>query len=237
MSDVVLLPVYNEESTVGAVLDAVRLHFDGDILVVNDGSTDATAHVLASRHDVNVITHPRNLGYGRALAEGFSIARVRGAERVVTMDCDGQHEPAHIQPFLDALERGYDIVSGSRYLPESAASGVAVPEQRREVNAAITEEINAVTGWTLTDAFCGFKAYRLASLDGIEFREPGYAMPLELWANAWRKGLSVLEMPVERIYCDHNRSFGDALDDPVKRLEYYRRVWRDALTAPATGRR
>jgi glycosyltransferase involved in cell wall biosynthesis len=229
MSDLVLLPVFNEESTVGAVLDAVRSHFDGDVLVVNDGSTDGTVQVLASRNDVTVITHPVNLGYGRALAEGFSVARVQGAAKVVTMDCDGQHEPAHIVPFLEALDEGFDIVSGSRYLPASAAVGVVVPEERREINCLITEEINRITGWDLTDAFCGFKAYRLGALDGIEFVEAGYAMPLELWATAYRAGLRVREMAVERIYCDRERSFGPSLDDPGDRLAHYRRVWRDAL--------
>ncbi len=234
MPDLVLLPVFNEESTVDAVLDAVREHFDGDVLVVDDGSTDGTVSALSSRGDVSVITHPVNLGYGRTLAEGLSVARARGAEKVVTMDCDGQHEPAHIVPFLAALDEGFDIVSGSRYLPSSAPVGVVVPEERREINALITEEINQVTGWGLTDAFCGFKAYRLAALDGIGLVESGYGMPLELWARAFRAGLRVSELAVERIYCDRDRTFGSALDDPANRLRYYQRVWRGALGSDAS---
>ncbi|MBE0418447.1 MAG: glycosyltransferase family 2 protein [Coriobacteriia bacterium] len=234
MSDAVLLPVYNEEGTVGAVLDAVRRYFHGDVLVVDDGSTDDTAGVLAERHDVSVITHPFNMGYGRALAEGFSVARARGCDRVVTMDCDGQHEPAHIPGFLAVLDEGWDIVSGSRYLPDSEELGIVAPGQRQEVNRRVTEEINRVSGWTLTDAFCGFKAYRLSALDGIELCEPGYAMPVEMWAKAYRAGLLVRELAVERIYCDHNRSFGEAFDDPEHRFGYYMRVWRQALGAERT---
>jgi glycosyltransferase involved in cell wall biosynthesis len=229
MSDAVLLPVYNEEGTVGAVLDAVRRYFQGDVLVVDDGSTDGTVRVLAERRDVSVITHPFNMGYGRALAEGFSVARARGCDRVVTMDCDGQHEPAHIPGFLAVLDEGWDIVSGSRYLPESEELGIIAPGQRMEVNRRVTAEINQVTGWQLTDAFCGFKAYRLSALDGIELSEPGYAMPLEMWAKAYRAGLLVRELAVERIYCDRDRSFGEALDDPEHRFGYYMRVWRRAL--------
>jgi glycosyltransferase involved in cell wall biosynthesis len=229
MSDAVLLPVYNEEKTVDAVLDAVRRYFHGDVLVVDDGSTDSTVAALASRHDVSVITHPYNMGYGRALAEGFSLARARGCDRVLTMDCDGQHEPAHIPGFLATLDEGWDIVSGSRYLPDSGEVGIVAPGQRREVNRRVTEEINRVTGWSLTDAFCGFKAYRMSALEGMELSEPGYAMPMEMWAKAYRSGLLVTELAVERIYCDHNRSFGGALDDPEHRFSYYMRVWRRAL--------
>lgn len=228
MNTAILMPVYNEAATVGSVLDSVRRNFDGEILVVDDGSTDETGRALARRDDISVITHPANLGYGRALAEGFAVARARSLDAVITMDCDGQHEPAHIGEFLAALGTGDDIISGSRYLPSSVGVGVA-PPSRQEVNARVTAQINRVTGWSLTDAFCGFKAYRLAALDGFELCEPGYAMPLELWAKAYRAGLKVREIPVERIYCDRDRSFGADLDDPERRFAYYMDVWKRAI--------
>ncbi len=234
VSDAVLMPVYNEAGTIDAVLDAVRAHYSGEILVVNDGSTDQTNMLLAARTDVAVIANPRNLGYGRALAEGFAVASARRIDRVVTMDCDGQHEPGHIPQFLEALERGGDIVSGSRYLPGSPVLDSA-PPSRREVNQRVTAEINRVTGWQLTDAFCGFKAYRMTALDDMVLREPGYAMPLELWARAYRAGLSVVEIPVERIYCAHDRTFGEYLDDPETRYAYYMRVWNEALNEGTHG--
>ncbi len=228
MNAAVVMPVYNEEKTVGDVIDQVRATFGGPVVVIDDGSKDGTPDVLARRGDITVRTLTGNCGYGCALAEGFAEARSLGVEGLVTMDVDGQHEPAHIPQFLDALQNGDDIISGSRYLPQSEAIGIA-PGRRREVNRIVTDEINSVTGWGITDAFCGFKAYRLASMDGIEIEEPGYAMPLELWAKAFRRGLSVREIPVERIYCDHNRTFGTDLDDPLLRLEYYLTVWHRAL--------
>ncbi len=223
----VVLPVYDEADTVGDVLDAVRAVFDGPVLVVDDGSTDGTSQVLAGRSDARVLRHERNLGYGRALRDGFAWALGAGCDAVVAMDCDGQHEPSHIPEFLEALP-GYDIVSGSRYLPESGVAGSAPPERAR-VNRLMTATINDVTGWSLTDAFCGFKCYRATALHGLRLSEDGYAMPLELWARAFRSGLRIVERPVERIYFDGDRSFGQDLDDPQRRLGYYLRVWRSAL--------
>lgn len=228
MNDAVLMPVYNEAATVGAVIDAVRRRFDGEIIVIDDGSDDGTALVLAARDDVAVVRLDRNCGYGCALRIGFDVAAELSYERLITMDCDGQHEPAHIPQFLAALDEGWDIVSGSRYLPDSGTHG-DVPPDRKEINARITHVVNATTGWSLTDSFCGFKAYRMAALRSLTLREPGYAMPLELWARAWREGLSVRELAVERIYCDHDRSFGTALDDPERRYAYYLEVWQRAL--------
>lgn len=222
-----VLPVYNEATTVAGVLDAVRRVYSGSMIVVDDGSTDATAAVLARRDDVEVIAHGDNLGYGRSLIDGFERALALGAAAVVTMDCDGQHEPAHIPGFFAALA-GCDIASGSRYLPDSPVNGAAPPE-RQGVNRRVTEEINRVTGWSLTDAFCGFKAYRAEALGKLRLTEQGYGMPLELWAQAFRAGLCVMELPVDRIYFEGDRSFGQDLDDPERRLRYYLRVWNDAL--------
>lgn len=226
-SGVVILPVYNEAPTVACVLDAVRDVFSGPVIVIDDGSEDGTAALLAGRDDIQVVTHAVNAGYGASLIDGFAAARATGAEAVITMDCDGQHEPAHIPEFIAALDE-CAIVSGSRYLPESRTVGVA-PAERQDVNRRVTEIINRATGWSITDAFCGFKSYRAEALERLALTEPGYAMPLELWARAYRAGLCVVEHPVERIYFDGDRSFGQDLDDPERRFQYYVRVWERAL--------
>lgn len=231
------MPVYNEVNPVGAVLDAVRAQFDGRIVVVDDGSTDGTAEIVAARGDVMLCTHDVNRGYGASLRTGFDAALSLGADSVITMDCDGQHEPRHITQFCDLLQVcGCDIVSGSRYLPASAA-GDAAPPDRRTVNEQVTSIINSATGWELTDAFCGFKAYTADALRRVAIDETGYAMPLEFWARAWREGLTVCEMPVERIYFDHDRSFGEHLDDPSLRLAYYLSVWERALGEAGPARK
>jgi dolichol-phosphate mannosyltransferase len=231
----VVMPVYNEEATICSVLDTVLHWFSGVIVVVDDGSTDGTRECLAGRDDISVVRHEVNAGYGASLIDGFEATVRLGVDAVVTMDCDGQHEPEHIPSFLSALAEA-DIVSGSRYLPGSAALGTT-PAERADVNATVTASINAVTGWRLTDAFCGFKAYRSTALATLDLNEAGYAMPLQLWAQAWRADLRVVELPVERIYNHDDRSFGADLDDARKRLAYYDRVWRASLgeDGPAGG--
>lgn len=223
------MPVFDEAPTVGGVLDAVRVYFDGPVIAVDDGSTDGTADVVAVRDGVSVVRHERNRGYGASLASGFAAALAMDVDVVVTMDCDGQHEPRHIPEFCAELAAcGADIASGSRYLPGSGVAGV-VPADRQDVNRRVTAMVNAVTGWGLTDAFCGFKAYRSSALRCVRVDEPGYAMPLQFWARAWRAGLSIREMPVERIYYDRDRSFGQDLDDPERRFRYYVDVWERTL--------
>src|SRR5690606_21907018 len=83
----------------------------------------------------------------------------------------------------------------------------------------------------LTDSFCGFKAYRVATLDRFDVTELGYAMPLQFWVQAVRQQLRITEFPVPLIYLDEKRSFGGALDDAQKRLRYYREVLQRELDA------
>lgn len=224
------LPVYNEAQSVHAVLDEVA-QFSENVLVVDDGSTDGTSELLKSRDDIRLIRHAGNRGYGAALRTAFAYAAEHQFEALVTIDCDGQHEPQRI-PRLAAACDTADIVSGSRYLQEFAGDSLP-PVERRRVNLQITAELNHRLGLNLTDAFCGFKAYRVAALADMQLSENGYAMPLELWVEAARLGLKIVEHPVPLIYLDEKRSFGGALDDASTRLEYYHFVLDRSLAAAA----
>lgn len=224
------LPVFNEAGHVMPVLDAV-VRQAADVLVVDDGSTDGTAELLDARGDVFCIRHPQNQGYGAALKTAFDYAVSTRYDILVTIDCDGQHEPQRIQELVAAC-RDVDIVSGSRYLGQKVGRGDA-PAERRQINHQITQEINERLGLSLTDTFCGFKAYRVASLAKLSVTEPGYGMPLELWVQAAHLGLRIVEIPVPLIYLDEKRSFGGSLDDGRQRLEYYHQVIDRALAAVA----
>lgn len=222
------LPVFNEVDSVDRVLDEV-LRYSEAVLVVDDGSSDGTTERLNARRDpqLNVVTHFENRGYGAALQTAFRFAQERQFETIVTVDCDGQHEPRLIPEFVAAGSQA-DIVSGSRYL-QQPAQGMSAPADRRRINHTITAELNQRFGLQLTDAFCGFKAYRVEALQRLQLSENGYAMPLELWVQAALLDFEVIEAPVPLIYLDANRSFGEALDDAEIRLAHYRQVIEASL--------
>ena len=222
------LPVYNEATSVCSVLDEVK-RYATDVLVVEDGSTDGTADLLAQRTDIRVVTHQQNRGYGASLITAFQYAIDEAYEFIVTIDCDGQHEPQRIPMFVEACATA-DIVSGSRYLQRFAGDSQP-PAERQQINQMVTSEINDRLSLQITDAFCGFKAYRVDSLKKLQLTELGYAMPLELWVQVSAIGLRLTELPVPLIYLDQKRSFGGALDEADVRLEYYRLVLDRSIAA------
>lgn len=222
------LPVYNEVRFVDGVLDEVA-RYSPEILVVDDGSTDGTGELLAARHDIRLVTHEHNRGYGAALRSAFAFAIRHAYDVLVTIDCDGQHEPQRIPQFVKASRRA-DLVSGSRYLRPFAGDS-APPAQRRRINQQITRELNGLLGLQLTDAFCGFKAYRVAALAQLHLEEDGYAMPLELWVQAVAAGWKIIEWPVPLVYLEEARSFGGDLDDAATRLAYYHAVLERSVLA------
>lgn len=215
------LPVYNEANHVAEVLSEV-FRYSSEVLAVDDGSSDGTPERLAEFPALHVVRHPVNRGYGAALRSAFDYAIEQGYEVLVTIDCDGQHQPQRIPEFVAATESA-DMVSGSRYLQTFGGDSLP-PEERRRINVQITAEINRRLGLNITDAFCGFKAYRVEALKRLDITDPGYAMPLELWVQAAAAGYRIIELPVPLIYLEEARSFGGSLDNSATRLEYYHRV-------------
>lgn len=219
MTDCVIMPVYNEAGTLPGVLARIRDFHQGPLIAVDDGSTDGSGQILARFGGLSIIQRQRNMGYGQALIDGFALAAARGYHRAVTIDCDEQHEPSLIPRMFEKIG-DFDILSGSRYLEESDNHDPA-PEDRGRINRVITEKLNLITGYNLTDSFCGFKCYKVEALKRLSLDEPGYAMPLQFWAQAFRLGLTVSEIAVPRIYKNLGRTFGGGIDDPQARLKYY----------------
>jgi glycosyltransferase involved in cell wall biosynthesis len=228
MRYLVAIPVYNEAKTLLTVLRQVRQHAN-HVLVVDDGSTDDTPRLLEAEPGISVIRHIDNRGYGQSLIDAFRFAVTHNYDWLITMDCDEQHEPAWIPLFLaEASRDDADVISGSRYL-QALPGNSKPPADRRAINQKMTDMLNEIPGIGITDAFCGFKAYRVAALRRLRLTVPEYGMPIQFWVQVARQGLRVKEIPVRLIYNDPNRYFGGSLDDPDARLLYYYDVLVHAL--------
>jgi glycosyltransferase involved in cell wall biosynthesis len=224
----IAIPVYNELKYVGHVLDKI-LTYHRNILVVDDGSIDGTADVLAGRNDIQLIRHPVNKGYGQSLIDAFRYADDCGYDWVITMDCDEQHEPEMIPEFIRKIESDkWDIISGSRYLNPRDNDDLP-PSDRRSVNMTITTILNDLFQLGITDAFCGFKAHRVSAIRRLRLDVTGYAFPLQLWPQLASAGMRITEIPVRLIYNDPTRQFGGGLDDAGDRLRHYLDVLRNEM--------
>ncbi len=194
----IIIPAHNEAATIEAILEQVWRLTGARILVVDDGSTDATSRIAAAAPGTRVLRHDQRLGYGQSLRDGLGFAIREGCGYALTMDADGQHDPAEIPLFLPVVERA-DIASGTRYHPLSPCRSVPV-EERLLINREITSRVNTMTGYGITDAFCGFKAYRTGAIARMSLTENGYGMPLQVWIQARALDLVVEEVPVSLIY-------------------------------------
>jgi dolichol-phosphate mannosyltransferase len=216
------IPVYNEEKHISKVLEEVY-KYPYDILVVDDGSTDATPEILKS-FQVEVIRHEKNHGVGRTLQGMFQWADEHRYDWLITLDSDGQHDPGEIADFVQRIEYDdVDIISGSRYF-EMHPDNDMPPKEREAINRQVTVELNDSLGVQITDTFTGYKAYRVGSLPVFDIDVDGYAFPIQFWVQAAVAKLRICEIPIRLTYNDLHRSFGGELDDPVKRFDYYRSV-------------
>jgi dolichol-phosphate mannosyltransferase len=228
MRTLVAVPVYNEQRYVTNVIAKIAEYARDDVLVIDDGSTDATPTLLAHQ-PVDVIRHKSNLGYGRSIRDAFRWAQCYRYDWLITMDCDEQHEPEALPQFEDAITAGdADVISGSRYLDSDRVDSQP-PADRRRINATITDWVNARLGLGITDAFCGFKAYRVSKLRDLKLDVTGYAIPLQQWVQHAAFGHRVREVPIKLIYNDPKRTFGGKLDDADVRLKHYREVFEAEL--------
>ncbi len=224
------IPVYNEKKTIPTLIEQTLANLPPEIrriICIDDGSTDGSSEALdeqaAIHNNVEVVHQSKNGGYGQSIITGLKLARDRGYSHLITMDCDLQHRPEDLIRFV-RMDSKIDLVSGSRYLPESLSQGTAPPD-RMEINGRIPARLNARYDWNLTDAFCGFKRFATASIDPDAFQEKGYAFPMEFWAYAKARNLRIEEIPVSRIYTTDDRSFGEDLDRKRRRYRYYLQTW------------
>ena len=156
MKTLVIIPAYNEEANIGDVVRRTKDYFPWlDIMVVNDGSCDATARI-AKECGALVVTHPFNMGYGVALQTGYKYADRNKYDFVVQMDSDGQHDPKYIKELLREIEGGRaDVVIGSRFI---SGAEYKAPPNRRIGMFLFSKLVSLIVGMRITDSTSGFQA-------------------------------------------------------------------------------
>lgn len=209
----VLIPTYNNHATLKRVIDEVYT-YTTNIIVVNDGSTDATSEILKEYSFLRVIELPVNKGKGNALRTGFRKALHMGYLYAISMDSDGQHFPNDLHVFLDALESHLPgnpdlLVIGSRKMDDPS-----VPEKSSIGNRLSSFWYWVETGVKLQDTQCGYRLYPLKAIDSLNLYTSRFELEIEVIVKAAWKGVKVINLPVKVLY------------DPNERVTHFK-PWQD----------
>jgi polyprenyl-phospho-N-acetylgalactosaminyl synthase len=209
----VVVPAYNEGSVIRRTVRDLQASFP-NVVVVDDGSTDATAQEAFEAGAV-VARHVLNLGQGASLQTGIECALPRGAEYVATFDADGQHHVNDLVHMLDVLrERRVDIVLGSRFLGHTEGMSVA----RHLALRAAVALTNLTTGVTLTDAHNGLRVMTAETARRFQIVQDQMAHASEFVAQIARLELRFAEVPVTITYTDYSVAKGQRLTNGVRIL-------------------
>jgi glycosyltransferase involved in cell wall biosynthesis len=202
----VVVPAFNEAHNLAAMLGGIPDYVD-DVLLVDDGSRDATAKVARdalsrTRRSFEVLRHDRNRGVGAAITSGYKRALERGSDVVVVMAGDGQMDPADLPRLLAPIADGRaDYVKGNRFA--FAEVWRAMPRLRQLGNILLSLLTRPASGyWHLFDSQCGFTAASRQALSSLELSRiyPGYGYPNDLLARLWVAGMRVVDVPVRPVY-------------------------------------
>jgi len=186
-----VIPAYNEEVAIGSVVLRAKNHVD-QVLVIDDGSSDATT-MIAELAGASVIRHEKNQGKGMALRHAFLHARETGAEILVCLDADGQHNPDEIPRLLAPIKNGEaDMVIGSRFLEIKSD----IPRYRRAGQKVLTSLTNSISATKVTDSQSGFRAFSKKAIDSISLEEDGIGIESSMQRSADDLGLRIVEVPI-----------------------------------------
>lgn len=192
MRALLIIPAFNEAGAIAGVVQNVRQHFSGDVLVIDDGSEDDTS-ALARAAGARVVRHPCNLGIGAAVQTGFIYGLTQGYELVVRQDGDGQHDASQIHRLLGVLERDEaDIVVGSRFLAREGYQSTLV----RRIGIFVLGIVSALVGTRVTDPTSGYWAVNRRALKVLARQHPDDYPETEALVMASRAGCRVTELPV-----------------------------------------
>ena len=175
----VVIPALNESATIQGIVEAVGLY--GVPIVIDDGSMDDTA-ALAERAGAVVVSHGQNLGYEAALNSGFKKAAGLGSELIVTLDADGQHDPSHLQRFIDQIDAGADVAVGIR-------------SRRQRLGEHLFAWYTSLR-FGVKDPLCGMKAYRTAVYQKLGHFDSYRSVGTELMIFAAKNGYRIGQIPI-----------------------------------------
>ena len=244
-----LIPCFNEEENIENILKHLRSvkqnlqkrrEFNLEILIINDGSTDRTMQILEKNNQdsiFSIIDFKENKGYGYTLINGFKYAKEMKFSWIISFDMDGQHEPKYLYKFIELILENppEQIISGSRY-KNSDLFWQNPWKDRFLVNTIITGILNTL-GLSITDAFCGLKAYECNAINDLELKINGYEIPIEIWIKSMKKGYKIAEKGVPLIYKDRDLLLKNAKDHFLfkkgeERIEKYIHVIESLLNTP-----
>ena len=196
---IAVIPAYNEVSRIKNTVYQT-IPFVDRVIVVNDGSRDATQATLEQINDPHLIVlrHRTNLGKGSALKTGCEAAKRIGAEIIITLDADGQHPPEHIPAMLDQMEKhNLDIIFSVRQ------GGDHMPLVRRVGNLTLNTTAHYLFNLKLRDIWCGFRAFHTDCLQKISWTKRDYSGEIEMALKAGGNGLRHGEYIIPTIYNDN----------------------------------
>lgn len=206
----IVIPAYNEEAAIGGVVRAIsgalqQTHYIYEIVVINDGSRDHTAHI-AQNEGATIINHILNSGAGGATATGLSYADQYGFDIAATMDADGQHIVEDVIKGLNILkESGADLLIGSRLIDTSGMSRVKVIG-----NKGLSFITYLLFGVNVTDSQSGLRVFSRRALTNLRWRTNGYEFCSEMLWRAKQIGLTIREYPIKAVYTEYSQRKGQS---------------------------
>jgi glycosyltransferase involved in cell wall biosynthesis len=207
---VAVIPAYNEATRIATVVDQARPYVES-VVVVNDGSTDGTA-AAAKAAGALVISHAENCGAGAATMTGIDAARAMGADVLITLDADGQHDPRDIPALLKPVaDNAADIVFANRFGQRNR-----IPFIRRLFNGIGNFVTFAATGRWVSDSQCGFKVFGSKALKDIDLRMSGFEFCTEIVRESVQHRWRTAEVPIKVIYSEYTLAKGQSFAHGVK---------------------